>query len=88
MRYLAFLSLILLSACGTTHTVPVPTPIVVPGPTQYVPVSVELLTCAPDLGPYPVKGDPVGDAYAWMPQAWAAIEKCRANMEQIKGLGR
>lgn len=77
----------LLAACAPTRTVQVQSPVIVPGPTQYVPVPAELLACE-DTGPPPPKGAPLGDLFAWAQRTRAASVECRAKMEQIRALGR
>ena len=84
---LLLLLCITLAGCTTTRTVPVPTPVPVPGPTVYVPVPAELTQCE-DTGPPPAKGQPLGDLFAWAQRTRAALDECRARMEQIRGLGR
>lgn len=77
----------LLAACAPTRTVQVQSPVIVPGPTQYVPVPAELTQCE-DTGPPPSKGQPLGDLFAWSQRTRAASVECRAKMEQIRALGR
>ncbi|MFO1394727.1 MAG: hypothetical protein U1F09_13260 [Steroidobacteraceae bacterium] len=87
MRVLILAAALVLAGCGTTRTVPVPTPVSVPGPTQYVPVPAELLTCE-DTGPPPGKGAPLGDLFAWAQRTWPALTECRAKMEQVRTIAR
>jgi hypothetical protein len=75
-----------LAACGTTKIVEVPKPVPVPGPTQYVPVPEQLLTCD-DTGEPPALGQPLGELFAWAQRTRGSILVCRANMAEIGKLG-
>lgn len=86
MRLLILAAALGAAGCTTTRTVPVPMPVSIPGPTQYVPVPAELLTCD-DTGPPPAKGAPLGDLFAWAQRTRAAAVECQGRLEQARGLG-
>jgi hypothetical protein len=86
MRVLTIMVTLALAACTTTKTVEVPMPVPVPGPTRYVPVPEQLLTCD-DTGEPPKVGQPLGDLFAWAQRTRGAILVCRANMAEIGKLG-
>ena len=86
MRHLILLPIILLAACTTTKTVPVPQPVIVEGPTRYIPVPAELTTCA-DTGEPPDVGQPLGELFAWAQRTRAASVECLGRVGEIRRLG-
>lgn len=89
MRLLTAVTLggiVCISACTTT--VPVQVPVEVPGPTRYMPIPAELLTCdeLAALGAPPEKGRPVGDLLSWARSADTAIGICLGKLEQARGI--
>lgn len=77
------LPIILLSACTTT--VPVQVPVEVPGPTRYIEIPTQLLTCE-DTGPPPAKGAPLGDLFAWAQRTRAASVECQGRLGEVRSL--
>lgn len=86
MRHLILLSAILLAACTTTKTVPVPHPVLVEGPPVYLPIPDELLSCD-DTGEPPALGQPLGEVFAWVHRTRAAAVSCQAKLAEIGALG-
>ena len=75
----------LLVGCSTVHEVPVPKPVVVPGPTRYVPLPADVTAecgAAPDLRDGMTSGELLEAA-----RAWRARAKCRdVQIESIRRL--
>lgn len=75
----------LLTGCSTVHEVPVPKPVIVPGPTQYVPLPADVLA---ECGAAPALRDGMtGGELLEASRAWQGRATCRdGQIESIRRL--
>lgn len=78
-------SFVALGGCTTTREIPIPKPVLIPGPVQYVPLPAETTD---DCGTAPKLQDGMkGGELLEAARAWRARAKCRdVQIESIKRL--
>lgn len=87
MRLLTLPAVLLATGCACDpERIPVPAPVPVET-VRYVPIPAGLLDCE-DTGPYPPKGAPLAELFAWSQRTRAAAVECQARLAEARGLGR